>query len=272
MTMKTIWVILLICCAQLISPVPRALAGENDQRNWHFNLMTAYTSRELSGQIIKRSAIAEDVFGNLVATGDSMNVGTSDSLMLKAGAQYKRWGLGVNYLPTGFSGQGYAVVDIGSNLAGLAVKTPLVTDVSVDMLLGNLFYNFIQNENMVFGIGVGFGRTNIDLNIVPQVGDAIIYQGDQPFGFLNLHMANRYKRFLYGFSLNGISATFEGTKVDYSDYQVELGYRVVDKGISFDIVGGYRMVNFDIDIAYGTDEVSADVRLAGPFIGVNVAY
>jgi len=83
------------------------------------------------------------------------------------------------------------------------VKTPLNTNIDVNMLLANGSYNFIQTKNTVFGVGLGYGRTDISLNITPDVGNPIIYDGQQPFGFLNLHMSSNYKRFLYGFALNG---------------------------------------------------------------------
>jgi hypothetical protein len=260
------------CIVFLMMAISDVSAGETSDRNWHFNINTAYSSRTLSGTLANKTAVTDNAFGNLVATGDSMNVGSSDSLMLALGVQYKRWGLGLNYLPTSFSGQGSALVDLGGSQVGVRVKTPLNTDIDVTMWLGSLFYNFIQTKNMVFGIGVGFGQTSIDLNIIPDVGNPIIYNGEQPFGFINLHMANTYKRFLYGFSINGISATFDGANVNYSDYKIDLGYRIIDKKVKFDVVGGYRMVNFAIDIEDGPNVVAADVTLEGPFLGVTLSY
>jgi hypothetical protein len=249
-----------------------AAADGTAERPWHLSLNVVYSSRSLSGEIVNRNAITDDSFGNLAATGDSMNVGTSDGLTLMVGAQYKRWGAGVNYMPTSFSGQGAAIVEVGGAEAGVAAKTPLNTNVEVNLLLGNISYKLIQTENAVFGIGAGFGQAAIDLNIIPAVGSAIIYKGEQPFGFLNMYMANNYKRFLYGFSLNGVSATFDGVQVDYSDYRVDLGYRAIDDQVKCDIVGGYRMVNFAIDLEYGAEMAAADVTLEGPFLGVNFIY
>ena len=85
-------------------------------------------------------------------------------------------------------------------------------------------------------------------------------------------MENNYKRFLYGFSVNAISATFSGVEVDYSDYTVNLGYRLSDKIVKWDIVGGYRLVNFSIDIETGQTMIKAITHLKGPFIGVSVSY
>ena len=244
---------LIILCLMLNSllflsaAVPNAIAGEEQAQEWHFTLNTVYSSRTLSGELVNKNALSDSTFGSLATTGDAMNVGTSQSMMVAVGAQYKRWGLGLNYMPTSFSGQGSAMVDLAGNNAGLRVTTPLNTDIDINMLLGNAYYNLVQTPNAMFGIGTGLGRTDIDLKIIPDLGDPIIYKGDQPFGFLSMYMANRYENFLYGFNLNGVSATFDGAKVNYSDYKVTLGYRIVDHKVKCDIVGGYRMINFKID-------------------------
>lgn len=277
---KTIKLNSVIVVFVLMSAMPTAWAAEDmtsptekfNHRNWHFSANLAYTSRSLSGTIANRTGIADDAFGDLIATGDSMNVGSSDGIMLALGAQYKRWGMGLNYTPTSFTGQGSAIVTLGGDQAGVLVRTPLNTDIDVDMLLASGTYDFVQTENTVFGVGLGFGRTDISLDITPDVGNAIVYDGQQPFGFLNIHMSSSYKRFRYGFTLNGISANFSGVEVDYSDYKLDLGYRVIDKNFKFDIVGGYRLVNFAIDIENGQDIVKASVSLEGPFLGVNVVY
>jgi hypothetical protein len=244
----------------------------SDHRDWHFFANISYTSRTLDGSVAETSEITDDVFGDLYATGDSMNLGNSDKFMYTLAVQYKKWSLGLNYTPTSFSGQGYAIVALTGSQAGVSAKTPLNTDIEVNLLLGKLSYDIIQTKNTKFGIGVGLGRSNIDLNIIPQVGNSIIYNGDQPFGFLSVYMENNYKRFLYGFSVNAISATFSGVEVDYSDYTVNLGYRLSDKIIKWDIVGGYRLVNFSIDIETGQTMSKAITHLKGPFIGVSVSY
>jgi hypothetical protein len=69
-----------------------------------------------------------------------------------------------------------------------------------------------------------------------------------------------------------IGADFEGSDIVYSDYTVDLGYRLIDKRIKIDIVGGYRMVNFAIDLEGESGEIAVDVTLEGPCLGVNMVY
>ncbi len=242
------------------------------ESDWHYYLTLVYSSRSLSGTIANKTPVSDDAFGSLLASGESMNLGTSDDFILALGVHYKRWGVGLNYMPTSFSGTGSALVGVDGNVAGLMVKTPLNTNIDVDMLLMNVTYDFIKTGSNVFGIGVGLGNTAIDLAIVPDVGDPIAYNGNQPFGFLNVHMSSQYNNFRYGFSMNAISATFDGVDVDYSQYTVDLGYRVRDDSVKFDIVGGYRLVNFAIDLEYDQNIIRADVAIEGPYLGINLAY
>jgi hypothetical protein len=241
-------------------------------RDWHFFANVSYTPRTLSGSITNKSAIDDGVFGDLAATGDSMNLDTSDSLMVTVAAQYRRWRMGLNYAPTSFSGQGYAIVALSGNQAGAYVKTPLNTSIDVNLLLGKLSYDIIQTKDSRFGVGAGLGSSYVDLSIIPQVGNSIVYQGNQPFGFLSVYMQNKYHDFLYGFNFNAISASFSGVEVDYSDYTVDLGYRLSDKKVKWDVVGGYRLVNFSIDIEDGEDMIEAVTKLQGPFIGLSASY
>lgn len=264
--------ILAVSFTCLLLVFPSAYAQDAPERDWQVYLTLGYSSRTLDGAVVRQTGTTDNAFGDLLATGDSMNLGSSDTFTLAAGVQYKRWRLGINYLPTDFSGQGSALVGLGGAQTGLVTKTSLSTDVDVDMLLANVTYDFIQTEHMTFGIGVGFGRTSIDLSIVPGVGEAIVYSGDQPFGFLTLYMANKYKRFLYGFNINGISGTFEGVQVEYSDYTVALGYRVIDKRVKCDVMGSYRLVNFAMDIEYGRDVISADTKMQGPIFSATLRY
>ena len=81
--------------------VDQAAPSENtsDNRDWHFFANVSYTSRTLDGSIAETSEITDDVFGDLYATGDSMNLGNSDKFMYTLAVQYKRWSLGLNYTP-----------------------------------------------------------------------------------------------------------------------------------------------------------------------------
>lgn len=248
--------------------------GEEEKKatNWHFSGSVVYSSRSLDGVIGSKNAISEGVDGDMVTTGDAMGVDDSTGAMLSIAAQYKRLGIGLNYMPTSFEGTGSALVAVGGGTGGAFTSTPLETDIAVDMLLASLYYNLIQTPDTIFGIGAGFGQTMVDINIVPEVGTALTYDGQLPFGFLRVHFSSKYKRFLYGFALNGMSLDVDGVNIVYSDYKVDFGYRILDGRTKLDMVGGYRLVNFAADMKGTGGEIAADVSLEGPFLGIAATF
>lgn len=246
--------------------------GEAKPPDWHFSANAVYSSRSLDGVIASREEGSNGGALAMVTTGDAMGVDDSQGVMLAIGAQYKRFGIGLNYMPTSFEGTGTALVaGTGAN-AGLFVPTPLETKIDVDMLLATAYYNLVQTPDTVFGLGAGLGQTMVDISIVPEVGNPLAYDGQLPFGFLRLHFNSQYNRFLYGFALNGVSLDVEGANIAYSDYKVDLGYRLIDKRYKLDVVGGYRLVNFAVDLEGTGGEIGADVSLEGPFLGLTAIY
>ena len=260
----------------VVSLLPMStVSAEEAASDWTFSGNLVYSSRPYAGSFTKKQT-TDVANGGMFATDETMNLDTSDTMMLALGVRYKRYGAIINYMPTNYYGQGTAL--IGSNDVGDVGKfkeSPLDTTIEVDMLLANVYYNLIQTRSSVFGLGVGFGQTSINIDLTPELRSeelGVNYSGTQPFGFLSMHMSNTHGKFLYGFVVHGIQAEFNNVEVKYSDYKIDLGYRLVDKRYKFDIVGGYRSVNFDADINTSSGEVVSKMTLEGPFFGVNVAY
>ena len=243
-----------------------------ESRDWHFAGSVVFSSRSLDGLIVNRTATDSGIYGDLTTTGDSMGLDDSRSAMLYLAAQYKRFGFGLNYLPTSFEGDGFALVAGTGPNAGVFIQTPLQTRINVNMLLANVYYDFIQTPETTFGIGAGFGQTWVDLSIVPETGTPLVYDGSQPFGFLNVHFRNRHNRFLYGFALNGLSMDVDGVNVAYSDYRLDLGYRILEEPAKLDLIGGYRLVNFAMDLDWSGGMVMTDIAMEGPFLGIVAIY
>lgn len=50
------------------------LASDPSDRSWRTSFSIVYTSRTLNGTFVNKSRVNDGVFGDLVTTGDSMNV------------------------------------------------------------------------------------------------------------------------------------------------------------------------------------------------------
>jgi hypothetical protein len=266
MHLKSTLLLFLSLCAN------QALAQEQPASNWHFSASAVYSVRSLDGSLVHQNAINPSSFGTMVATGDSTGVDDSKSVMFDAAVQYKKFGFGISHMPTNFTGSGYALVSAGTASSGAYTQTDLQTDVDVTMDLASVYYNFMQNQEHTVGIGAGFGQTNIDISVVPSIGSSLAFNGTEPFGFLNFHFSNREQRFLYGFSVNWINANFSGTQINYSDYKINLGYRITQDRVKTDVIAGYRNISFAIDFRDNDEALVTNLTLAGPFLGLRVSY
>ena len=258
------------------------VSAQEAASDWTFMGNIVYSSRPYEGAFTKNSTTTTG--GNVVAdtgmlaTDDTMGLGNSNTAMFLIGAKYKRWVATFNYMPTNYEGQGTALIGTvkDDKPIGTLTTAPLATNINVKMYLTNVSYNLIETENTTFGIGIGFGATSVDMSLIPDVpGDAsdISIKSTQPFGFLSMHMNNKYDKFLYGFSVRGISAEFKGVDVSYSDYKIDLGYRWLEEdAYTLDLVGGYRTVNFDAEITLEDSVAASTMTLKGPFIGVTFTY
>ena len=253
------------------TPYLNGSTGAN--QNWAVSLSSEVNSRHLEGTLVNRSNISENqVFGTFLATGDSMNLGREYATTVYVSARYNKWVFGFQYLPTSFSGLGTAQAELEVENFGGFVSVPVESDIRVDMLFGKVSYNLINEEDRVFGIGLGVGQLHIDLNVTPDVGSYLIYREKQPFGYLNFHMANRHERFYYGFTINAIKIKFEEIAENFSDYKIDFGYRMIDTAVKWDILAGYRLMNIEFDMHFPPNTTSADVQLKGPFLGLSVSY
>lgn len=252
--------------------ISSAMAQEQEvESDWKFSGNLVYSSRPYIGSFRKEKTDGI-VDGGMFAANDAMNLGNSNAAMLALIVQYKRFGVILNYMPTNFNGQGTAL--IGSIDVGQIKTSPLDINIGIRMYLSNVYYNLVQTPNMIFGLGVGFGATTVDMDVIPELLPevGIQHHGTQPFGFLSMHMINNYNRFLYGFVFHGIKAEFSGAEISYFDYKIEFGYRLIQKRYKFDIIGGYRSVTFDAEINTSTGIAESKMLLKAPFIGVNIGF
>ncbi len=198
---------LVILIAVFMLTISSAMAQEEEvESDWKFAGNVVYSSRPYIGSFLKEKTDGI-VDGGMFATSNTMDLGNSNAAMVALIVQYKRFGVILNYMPTNFNGQGTAL--IGSIDVGQIKTSPLNIDIGIRMYLSNVYYNIVQTPNMIFGLGIGFGATDVDMDVIPEFVSevGIRHHGIQPFGFLSMHMMNNYKRFLYGFVFHGIKST-----------------------------------------------------------------
>ena len=251
---------------------------------WSVFATATYNSRRIKGNISRKNTLNNGVSSDLVATGETLDLDRSNGLMYNAGASYKRWFLGLSFMPSTFQdqGNGFSYFDIsGPNGNGVLTQMETVTDVNIDMYLANIMYEVVRTKHTTFKVGIGAGGSSVNLHITPvdTIVSEIKYDHTQPFGYITMNMASDYRRFLFSGNMNSVAMTLDGVKIDYLDFIFQLGYRAYQGYFNLDIIGGYRMVNFAISGSSevsgppaSTRDVAVDLTLEGPFLGISLSY
>lgn len=258
--------------AQADSNIP----PKNTQKQWTASVAVEFNTWSLDGTLVNRTDLYNGDFGSFLATGDSMNVKKETIPTFNINLNRNAWTLGLYYLPIEFSGLGTAKAQIDTTLngsqAGAYITVPLKSNFDINVILGKLSYDLIRTPNSVFGLGAGIGELDVNIDLLATGLDSWDYIEKEPFGFLNLHMSNRYGAFFYGFSVNAIKVDIENIEESFSDYKVDLGYRIIDKHVQWDISAGFRRMDIDLTLSNAQDETSLQLGIKGPYLGLRASF
>ena len=229
----------------------------------------AYGPREMGGTIFVNR------YGPVsgIATPDTLGLDTAESFQFRLGAIYKRWRFMVDYLPTSYTGEGFAAVEIKvGDLPTIPAQTNVASDIDTDLLLLNVGYELLHTEKWVGAVGVGFGRTALDIALVPDVGQPLAFDGTTPFGYISGDIARHFGRWNMRLGIGWISAEFDGTRIDYGNYNASLAYVLTQDKFRSEIVAGYRQIDLKFDYNVPGERVLTDISLEGPYVGLIFAW
>ncbi len=265
------WFVAAVSVGIVCSIANTASASEDDSpKNLTLFGAIAYGPRDISGTIfVNRSGLA-----TATATAETLGLSTSRAFQYKLGAQYKRWRFTLNYLPTNYTGNGFTDLQISiGDLPPIPAKTSVSSNIDVNLLLGDISYDVLRNERWVASLGVGLGRTDIDIALVPAVGQPLAFNGATPFGYIGGDLRYSFaERWNVLMGLQWISGEFDGSSIDYGNYNVALGYVLTQKRLRTNLVGGYRRVNFKFDYNVSGEQITTDLTLEGPYVGLSFAW
>ncbi len=259
---RILFALALVTCSSLAAAAP--------EKDLTLFGSVVYGPRDISGTIF----VNRDGPVSSLATADTLGLGTARAFQLRLGAQYKRWRFNVDYLPTNYDGVGFADVRIEiGDLPPIPAQTEVVSDIDVNLLLANVSYDVFRSDRWTAALGVGFGRTDIDVALVPKVGEPLAFDGKTPFGYIGGDAQWRFaERFNARFALQWISGEFDGARIDYGNYNAALGYVLSQSRLRTELVGGYRRVDFKFDYSVPGERVETDLTLEGPYLGVVLAW
>jgi hypothetical protein len=250
----------LLLCAAVFPAIAHA-----EEDDWGFVASVTYGPRAIAGTIFANRP--GPAMGG--ATADSLGLGTANSFMYAAGFRFKRWNFTLDSMPTTFDGQGFATaaIDLGNGQA-IAITTPIISTINVDLKLANVMYDVFNTEKGKFSAGMGFGQTAIDVALVPAIGQSVAFNGTTPFGFLAINYVKRFNKFSLTVAAQGIALAVNESSMDYSNLNLMGGYMFFKKKWFSEVVIGYRRVGFKFDYDVAAGIFDTDMTLTGPYVGL----
>jgi len=261
----------LIPALLLCVPVVEAaedIASSQTGSDWQFFGAAVFGPRDIEGDILINRGI-----GSGYATADSLGLGTARAFQFRLGARYKRWRVSLDYLPTNYTGEGFAVAEIDiPPIPPISTDTPVSSDIDVKITLINANYEFVQNEKWIASVGLGFGRTTLDIALVPEIGEGIVVDSNTPFGYIAGDLRRRWGRWSAQVAIQWISGDFGGFDMDYGNYNLSAGYLFPFDSSALEVLAGYRRIDFKFDYSIEGRTMIADFRMSGPYAGVAYTF
>lgn len=248
-------------------------SAEDSARNsdWGFTSLITYGPRTIDGTVFENRAGGPTSGG---ATTESLGLGTEHSFVYALGFRYKKWNFALDYMPTQYSGDGVATIGIDMGNGNIiAIDTPITSTINVDLTLVNVMYDAYVGKYGKFAVGIGAGQTNIDIALVPLIGQPVKFKGTTPFGFLAISYNKRFGKFLLSAAAQGVSLASNDSSMDYTNLNLMGGYAFYTSNKwSSEFVIGYRHVGFVFDYEVNGNVSDTDVTLVGPYLGFIVGF
>ncbi|MDG1463036.1 MAG: hypothetical protein P8R04_05640, partial [Gammaproteobacteria bacterium] len=179
----------------------------------------------------------------------------------------------VDYLPTNYTGEGFAAVQIKvGDLPVIPAQTNVSSDIDANLMLLNIGYEVVRTEKWVGAIGVGFGQTVLDIALVPELGQPLAFDGKTPFGYISTDLTRNFGRWNARIGIGWISGEFDGARIDYGNYNAALAYVLTQDKFRSELVAGYRKIDLKFDYSVASEIVITDISLEGPYVGLVFAW
>jgi len=261
------------CCGVAwfaIASVSAGVSADEKPRSFEVGITALYSNRSVDAAIL----IDKDGPLSALATSDSLGLGNARDPQAAIDFRWKRLNFALSYIPTTFNGEGFAQETIEVGDIGISFDTPVTTTVDVTLSLLVVQYSVIQKPDENLGFGLGLGRTSVDIELIPDIGQGINANGNTPFGFLAVSYGRVFnRRWLFDVAYH-TTGTLDmgGFEMDYTDMNVGGGFRILPHRVKLDALVGYRGIKFDFDYDIDGGETRLNIKLAGPYAGLRVSF
>lgn len=239
---------------------------------WRLSATVEGSYTDIDGTLINSERSSDDLGTSFFSNTDAMGLDNKVLPSLSLYGHKGRFSIGLHYNDIDFQGEGIGSAALTSDSIGGFIAVPLESAFSLELFYGSLHYNLIHTENTAFGFGIGAGLNRIDVDLHSNNSYTYSYHSDEPYGFISMHMLNRHHKFFYGFMLNAIAVSDSNVSESLADYQVDFGYRIYDRALAIDILGGWQLQQIHYQLSRSSSRLAADIELSGPSFGVSLTW
>jgi hypothetical protein len=184
--------------------------------------------------------------------------------------------LSIGWLGAGFAGSGTTTDDVTIDGVTINAGTPVDTRADLAAITGVFTWDVVPVGPGDLGIGLGVTLLDIDLEMVSQL-DSTRLASDEilPLPVLTARLDLHRAPVAFGASVGGIDVSFDEGAAQVLDIDAFARVQLADGiggGLSANLIGGYRSFSADGHYDDGATRVEADVRLAGPYLGLSLSF
>jgi len=170
-----------------------------------------------------------------------------------------------------FTGQGTLDVSVSDGTNTITAGS----DVDSRLELGtyDLALVFDLVPGSTFELGLGFGAAYLDLDMAFEelgTGTTVSTEEALPLPLLAATASVSLGPFDLAAFAGGMAYDYDDDSVSFLDADVFARWRIFRAGFSGALVVGYRLTDVDLDYDDDSSQVDVDVRVSGPFVGLDL--
>ena len=171
------------------------------------------------------------------------------------------------------SGQVQQELEFGGQV--FPVNTTVNSELELSLARAALTVDLVPLETFDLGLGVGGAFADARVAVEEQLtGDSATTDEQAPFPFLAGRTRLAIGQFSAELLVGWLDVEIDTVDASYLDWDAFLRWAFLggQERLSGSLLAGYRSINVDLAYQDGSDDIRIDAELAGPYLGLSLAF